>query len=338
MADLPGSGAKNHGAAGGGEPKRKRAKFARAGGDGNGKGSSPPAAALASARPESAGTSLADVTVEDADVLDCGVCFHPLKPPIFQCDMGHVICSPCRDKLKGTGKCHVCGVATRNYHRCHDMERLVDSIHVPCPHAAHGCAMKLAYHNQETHRLACVHAPCHCPGEACTFVGSTEALLDHFSAVHGWPCFTHVNVGRYAEYRLQLHDGFNFFLTDCPEKLGATASIRCLLLLIVARQQHARTIFVHCIDPHADAASGDQGPNSKELKCNLSYSLYALNNSHSGINQRIDHCQLSRFRVACTNLSNGLPKPEDCFQVVVPNSIIGDHDKTVIKVGIRIFY
>jgi hypothetical protein len=27
-----------------------------------------------------------DLTVadEDVDVLECGVCFHPLKPPIFQ--------------------------------------------------------------------------------------------------------------------------------------------------------------------------------------------------------------------------------------------------------------
>jgi E3 ubiquitin-protein ligase SIAH1 len=36
------------------------------------------------ARPKSAAGSVVDVTVVDADVLDCGVCFLPLKPPIFQ--------------------------------------------------------------------------------------------------------------------------------------------------------------------------------------------------------------------------------------------------------------
>jgi hypothetical protein len=27
---------------------------------------------------------LQNVTVEDADTLDCGVCYRPLKPPVFQ--------------------------------------------------------------------------------------------------------------------------------------------------------------------------------------------------------------------------------------------------------------
>ncbi|PVH61802.1 hypothetical protein PAHAL_3G126400 [Panicum hallii] len=45
-----------------------------------------------------------DVTVEETDALDCGVCFLPLKPPIFQRNVGHVICSACRDH-HGQG-CH----------------------------------------------------------------------------------------------------------------------------------------------------------------------------------------------------------------------------------------
>jgi E3 ubiquitin-protein ligase SIAH1 len=35
-------------------------------------------------RPERAAAAVGDVTVEDTDALDCGVCFLPLKPPIFQ--------------------------------------------------------------------------------------------------------------------------------------------------------------------------------------------------------------------------------------------------------------
>ncbi|TVU17705.1 hypothetical protein EJB05_33756, partial [Eragrostis curvula] len=49
----------------------------------------------------------------DADALDCGVCFLPLKPPIFQCQVGHVVCSPCRDSLAAAGgKCHACDAST----------------------------------------------------------------------------------------------------------------------------------------------------------------------------------------------------------------------------------
>ncbi|TVU17658.1 hypothetical protein EJB05_33706, partial [Eragrostis curvula] len=46
------------------------------------------------------------VTVEDTDPFDCDVCCHPLKPPIFECDNGHPLCSSCRDKLAPVGKCH----------------------------------------------------------------------------------------------------------------------------------------------------------------------------------------------------------------------------------------
>uniref|UniRef100_A0A0D9WCX9 RING-type E3 ubiquitin transferase n=1 Tax=Leersia perrieri TaxID=77586 RepID=A0A0D9WCX9_9ORYZ len=113
---------------------------------------------------------VAGVTVYDAYALDCGICFVPLRPPIFQYEVGHVVCSHCRDMLAlmAVPKCHVCGsVDNGGYRRCHAMERLADAIHVACPHAAHGCAATPAYHELESHRDTCTHAPCHCPGKAC---------------------------------------------------------------------------------------------------------------------------------------------------------------------------
>ncbi|CAL4902905.1 unnamed protein product [Urochloa decumbens] len=360
MAALPDSGPSNgHGAnqaEGEGEPKRKRARSVGVAAGGGGaasasagvrkekKGSSSMAAAAAPASaaralPESAAAWVVDVTVEDADALDCGVCFLPLKAPIFQCEVGHVVCSPCCDKLKATGKCHVCGVATSSYRRCHAMERLVESIHVPCPHAAHGCTMRLAYHDREGHRLVCPHAPCRCPGEACTFVGSTAALLDHFSEAHSWPCITNAKADDNGEFAIHLHDGFNLLLADCSTantKQGATASVQCLLLLTVARQPLGRTISMICIDPHASDATG-HGQTSKEMECEIWYSLYTHLKSLRCGNPLIDHYQRSRFRVACTDLTYGLPKPEDGFQFFVPTSLlIGDHDKDGIQVRVRI--
>jgi E3 ubiquitin-protein ligase SIAH1 len=90
----------------------------------------------------------------------------------MQCEVGHVVCLACRDKIEATGKgnCHVCGVATRGYRRC--------------PYAAHGCDATPPYHCRESHRQVCPHAPCHCPGESCGFIGSTAALLDHFVGEH----------------------------------------------------------------------------------------------------------------------------------------------------------
>jgi E3 ubiquitin-protein ligase SIAH1 len=50
------------------------------------KGSGSPNAATPAPRelPGRAASAAGDATVEDTDALDCGVCFLPLKPPIFQ--------------------------------------------------------------------------------------------------------------------------------------------------------------------------------------------------------------------------------------------------------------
>ncbi|RLM98461.1 E3 ubiquitin-protein ligase SINA-like 7 [Panicum miliaceum] len=123
------------------------------------------------------------VAVEDTDALDCGVCYLPLKPPIFQCDVGHVVCSPYRDKLRDNRKCHVCRGSTGGFRRRHAMERPVESARVACPNAAYGCAARPAYYEH--------------------FIGPAEALLDHFAGVHGWPCSTKVRTGEMFSVRLK---------------------------------------------------------------------------------------------------------------------------------------
>ena len=132
-----------------------------------------------------------------------------------QCEVGHVVCSACRDKLEATGNglCHVCRATTRGgYRRCHAMEYLVDCIRVPCPYAAHGCDATPPYHGQESHRQVCRHTPCRCRGESCGFIGSTAALLDHFACAHNWPCTTKVRAGE--TFSIHLRVGFNFFLLE----------------------------------------------------------------------------------------------------------------------------
>jgi E3 ubiquitin-protein ligase SIAH1 len=150
---------------------------------------------------------------------------------------------------------------------------------------------------------------------------------------------TKVKAGEKGEFKVSLNDGFNFLVADCPtgNKQGATTSFQYLLLLIVARQLLGRTISVLCIDPHAATTGGGQEPTSKEMECKLWYvSPYAYLNRLHGGNPLIYHYQLSTFRVVCTNLSNGMPKPEDCFQFLVPASPSGEHDKDGIQVTVRI--
>ncbi|EES19035.1 hypothetical protein BDA96_09G048700 [Sorghum bicolor] len=287
-------------------------------------------------------TAVANVTVGDADALECGVCFLALRPPIFQCEVGHVVCSACRDKLEatGNGNCHVCRAATRGgYRRCYAMERLVDCIRVPCPYAAHGCDATPPYHGQESHRQVCPHAPCHCPGDSCGFIGSETALMDHFAGAHKWPCTTKVRAGE--AFSIRLRDGFNFFLLADHDRCGdgEQAAVTCcsvpcrLFLLNVMKERLSRAISVICIHPHtSSAAAANNGDQQLPLtQCELVFSCYGDRSSCRS------HYQSSVFRVVCTDLSSGLPNPENCFQFFVPNTVFGvGDDKNSIQIKARI--
>nr|CAB3463970.1 unnamed protein product [Digitaria exilis] len=246
---------------------------------------------------------VADVTVTDGDALRCGVCFLALRPPIFQCEVGHVVCSSCRDKLEDESaaagnKCHVCGVAmtTRGYRRCHAMERLVDSIRVPCPYATHGCAATPAFHGRDAHALACPHAPCPCPGKACGFVGSTAALLDHFAATHSWPIATNVRAGE--RFTARLRYGFNFVLLADDD--GGVDQKR-LFLLNWTRDSLGDAVSVICIHPHASGGSASDA----QPQCELVFSRYGDDGT-----LYTRHYQKSEFQVACTDLFDGLPSTD----------------------------
>ncbi|CAN6345321.1 unnamed protein product [Urochloa humidicola] len=177
---------------------------------------------------DSASSVIQDATVAKINGADCGICYLPLKPPIFQCGAGHVVCSRCSERMGQATNCHKCRAPMPDGYRwCHDMEQLVDSIHVPCPHAAHGCAARPVYHGRDAHARACRHAPCHCPAESCGFSGSTAALADHLAAAHRWPCTTtdSLDVEDGGFFSIPFRDGFNF----------VTGGNRFLLLLNVEK-------------------------------------------------------------------------------------------------------
>ncbi|GJN36029.1 hypothetical protein PR202_gb24854 [Eleusine coracana subsp. coracana] len=320
-----------------GRPNTKRARITAVGGRGMssqraGFQKKKATAGLAAAAAESV-AAFAYVVAEDADALDCGVCFQPLKPPAFQCNVGHVVCSLCCDKLKASGKCHVCGVSIGGYSRCHAMERLVNCIGVHCPNAVHGCTTKPAYYDQHSHCQTCPHVPCHYPGEGCSFIGSTSALLDHIAGVHGWPCIAGIRTGN--KCTIHLCEGFNILIVNHDvdgNQQGVTAtpaaSKQWLFLVNVAQKPLDFVISVLCINPHATM-------DPKEIECNFCYSQCWINNCY-GDAPFISHYQDSTFIVACTDLSNGLPNLDEWFRFVVPNSIVEDKEEHAIEVEARI--
>ncbi|KAM0863201.1 hypothetical protein ACQ4PT_044735 [Festuca glaucescens] len=111
----------------------------------------------------------------DLELLDCTICMNPLRPPIFQCAVGHVICASCHGSLPNKDRCHTCKT-TGGYNRCVALEKILESFCVPCSNAKHGCTAKMRYHEAEKHGKSCLHAPCSCPETGCRFTGSTVKL------------------------------------------------------------------------------------------------------------------------------------------------------------------
>ncbi|XP_044352714.1 jacalin-related lectin 3-like [Triticum aestivum] len=90
----------------------------------------------------------------DPDTLDCPICFHTLRPPVFQCGAGHMVCQSCRDRLQPSSKCPACSVTT-GFGRCYAVKRILRSVRVPCPNTARGCAVRTSLHEREEHEKSC---------------------------------------------------------------------------------------------------------------------------------------------------------------------------------------
>ncbi|VAH71696.1 putative E3 ubiquitin-protein ligase SINA-like 6 [Triticum dicoccoides] len=239
------------------------------------------------------------------DALDCPVCFHPLRPPIYQCSVGHFVCSSCRPKLV-RNKCHLCSAET-TFKRCLGMERLMESVTVACCNANYGCAQKLTYYQREEHEEACPNTPCFCPESSCSFAGPTDALLEHFASQHKWPCTT---IKYYEDVKFHLEPGLHFLRTE----------ERVIFLLNVALEPVGHAISVVCIQP--------KGTNSK-FKCQMSYSCFTTG-----------YYQSSTYKIRSSSLSDGLPKG---YNLILPKDEVPDdgkgiplrfciHDPTKIKV------
>lgn len=95
-----------------------------------------------------------DVTV-DLEGLDCTLCLDLLRPPVFQCAAGHVICSTCYEKLLENDYCQQCSVSA-SYSRCFAVERVLQSVKVPCSNVGYGCMAKMPYYEIEDHEMNCL--------------------------------------------------------------------------------------------------------------------------------------------------------------------------------------
>jgi hypothetical protein len=136
-------------------------------------------------------------------------------------------------------------------------------------------------------------------------------LLDHFTAVHGWPVTAEERVGK--SFEIVLCDGFNVVAAAARD--GSNQNEQHLLLLNVVRQPVSRAISAACIHPQPTAGESWVAAETKTVELELRY--WAAR-----------HYQESEFNVPFVDLADGLPS--DLAQFVVPKSVQPDDDATVL--------
>ncbi|KAJ4902976.1 putative E3 ubiquitin-protein ligase SINA-like 6 [Raphanus sativus] len=193
-------------------------------------------------------------TLQDLDVTDCPICFHPLTIPIFQCDNGHIACSTCCEKL--SQKCATCTLPTLSRNRA--MERVIELLTVRCPNA--GCSVVVSCSETSSHvNNHCPFTQRNCPFSGCDFTCSFKDLYKHSLAKHSLaaPCVA------------KLHKSFPSRMFKCgtPEPLYFATDKRTILKerttqgegeIVVVEwfdMPDGRVLYACCIGPGADKFS-----------------------------------------------------------------------------------
>ncbi|XP_006285318.2 E3 ubiquitin-protein ligase SINA-like 7 [Capsella rubella] len=177
----------------------------------------------------------------DFDVLDCPVCCEPLTIPIFQCDNGHLACSSCCPKL--SNKCPACALPIGRI-RCRAMERVLESILIPCPNATFGCTKNVSYGKESTHEKECIFSPCSCPVQECNYNGIYKDLYAHYnSASHPIGYIFHIIKPDFCySVRMKISNKILILMESMKRLLFA---VQCL------REPYGVYVTLSCIAPTA---------------------------------------------------------------------------------------
>ncbi|WJX17738.1 E3 ubiquitin-protein ligase sinat2 [Trifolium repens] len=127
------------------------------------------------------------------DLLECPVCKNLMYPPIHQCPNGHTLCSNC--KIVVHNRCPTCHRDLGNI-RCLALEKVAESMELPCRYQNLGCHDIFPYHTKLKHEQNCRFRPYNCPyaGSECSIMCDIPTLMTHLKEDH----------------KVDVHDGFTF--------------------------------------------------------------------------------------------------------------------------------
>ncbi|CAN6342808.1 unnamed protein product [Urochloa humidicola] len=147
----------------------------------------------------------------DPDVLDCSICFEPLRPPLYQCQNGHVACFPCWSRL--TNKCHICSHEA-NFARNIALEKVVESVKSSCSYAKWGCSKLVSYSLRNAHEESCLFAPSLYPIPGCGYRVFTGWWSAHFLTNHNNTDSLRFSYGQCFEVSLEMSVPFLVILAE----------------------------------------------------------------------------------------------------------------------------
>ncbi|KAJ0246710.1 E3 ubiquitin-protein ligase SINAT2 [Hirschfeldia incana] len=127
------------------------------------------------------------------ELLECPVCTNLMYPPIHQCPNGHTLCSNCKARVQNT--CPTCRYELGNI-RCLALEKVAESLEVPCRYQSLGCHDIFPYYSKLKHEQHCRFRPYACPyaGSECSVTGDITTLVVHLKDDH----------------KVDMHDGCTF--------------------------------------------------------------------------------------------------------------------------------
>lgn len=101
----------------------------------------------------------------------------------MQCPNGHTLCSTCKARVQN--RCPTCRQELGDI-RCLALEKVAESLELPCKYSALGCLEILPYYSKLKHEGVCKLRPYNCPyaGSECSTVGNIPSLVSHLRDDH----------------------------------------------------------------------------------------------------------------------------------------------------------
>nr|CAB3472420.1 unnamed protein product [Digitaria exilis] len=218
----------------------------------------------------------------DSRLLKCSICPEPLRPPIYECEVGHAVCFECRGKLRKT--CPIC-CKVIGFCRSFALEKVVDTVKVPCSNENYGCKQFIVYYQKEKHERACVYTPCCCPEDGCSFKGSTGSLLDHFATEHKW-WMTNFHYGKAQRISIPRYRRFTLLVGEDQS----------MFLMVNTFVDIGNALAMVCIRPHESFGSCYSSKISAVHRADFDKGRYVFQmNPHVGSSSLHDGVQLGRF-------------------------------------------